>query len=111
MDISLTKDADKMLCEIYAVYMQRRKSDVPKAQAKSFYSQQLWPEKYAEKWNSPDGKETLRELRRAKLVVLDIVGGFGLQDEAIVYMESRVKSNVSEVAKWISEALALIGSL
>lgn len=39
MDVTLTKDADKTLCEIYVAYLNRRSDGVPKSVAKDFLGQ------------------------------------------------------------------------
>lgn len=108
MDKFLTKDADKMLCEIYAAYLERRKSGVPKALSKSFYDQNQWPEKYSASWHEADARETLRELRRAGFLKLDICGGFALQDEAIIYMENRFKNGLSDVLGFLGKVIPAI---
>lgn len=43
MNIELTKDADKMICEIYAAFMKRRADGLPKRAAKDFADQSRWP--------------------------------------------------------------------
>lgn len=103
MDIKLTKDADKMICEIYAAYLERRKSGMSKGPAKDFADQKNWPGSYCDSWNSPDAKEALVELKHAGLVRLYLYGGFSLETDAIIYMENRFKNGLSEVLDWISK--------
>lgn len=40
MDIQLTKDADKTLCEIYVNYLNRRADGIPKKVAKEFLNKE-----------------------------------------------------------------------
>lgn len=108
MDKLLTKDADKMLCEIYAAYLERRKSGISKALAKSFFDQSKWSEKYSDSWHEADARDTLRELKNAGFLKLDICGGFGLQDEAIVYMESRFKNGLNDVLDFLGKIISAI---
>lgn len=108
MDKSLTKDADKMLCEIYAAYLERRNSGVSKPLSKSFFDQNSWPEKYSALWREADARDTLRELKRAGFLKLDICGGFALQDEAIIYMESRFKNGLTDVLDFLGKVLSAL---
>jgi hypothetical protein len=99
----LTKDADQMICEIYSVYLERHTNGVPKRQAKDFADQSLWPEKYRARWMSPDGKDTLKELKDAGFIRYFIYGGFELTNETILYMENRFKNGISEVLEWLGK--------
>lgn len=103
MSVKLTKDADKMICEIYAAYMKRRTDGVPKRAAKDFADQARWPAEYSKEWDSEDGSESLAELKRAGLIKLYLYGGFSLNDEAIIYMENRFKNGLSEVLDWLGK--------
>ena len=103
METKLTKDADQMICEIYSVYLERHANGVPKRQAKDFANQSLWPEKYRASWTSPDGKDTLWELKSAGFIRYFIYGGFELNDEAVLYMENRFKNGASEVLNWLAK--------
>lgn len=108
MRTELTKDADRMMCEIYAAYMKRRANGTSKRAAKDFADQATWPEEYATNWRSEDGSETLAELKRAGLIKLYLYGGFCLEDQAIIYMENRFKNGVSEVLDWLGKITSAI---
>ena len=108
MEIKLTKDADKTLCEIYAVYLNRRADGVPKRVAKDFSDKSKWPDP---DWQTPDGEETLSELCRAKMIEMYIVEGFSLTDAAIIYMENRFKNGVSEVLEYVGKFISPISGL
>lgn len=103
METKLTKDADKMICEIYSVYLERRANGIPKKQSKDFADQSHWPEKYRTAWMSPDGKDTLKELKSADFIRYFIYGGFELNDKAVLYMENRFKNGISEVLEWLGK--------
>lgn len=108
MDVKLTKDADKMLCEIYAAYMKRRAGGTPKRAAKDFADQKQWPSEYSAEWNSEDGSESLAELKRVGMIKLYLYDGFCLNDEAIIYMENRFKNGASEVLDWLGKVRSAI---
>lgn len=108
MDMKLTKDADKMLCEIYAAYLERRERGATKQQARDFLAKDNWPKKYAEQWGSPDGLDTLRELRKAGFVRTVSFYGFRLETAAIAHMESRFEDKLSSVLEWISKFTSML---
>ena len=108
VDVKLTKDADKMLCEIYAAYIKRRADGTPKRAAKDFANQERWPLEYLAEWNSEDGSESLAELKRAGMIKLYLYDGFCLNDEAVIYMENRFKNGVSEVLDWLGKIKSAI---
>jgi len=105
MSVQLTKDADKTLCEIYAAYLNRRANGEPKRAAKDFPEESQFPDP---DWATPDGVESLAELKRAWLLKLYIYGGFCIEDQAIIYMENRFKNGLSEVLDWIGKIKSAI---
>lgn len=100
MDVQLTKDADKTLCEIYAAYLNRRSTGDPKRVAKDFPDEDQFPDP---DWTTPDGQESLEELKRAGMIRRYIYGGFCLEDSAIIYMENRFQKGASEVLDWLEK--------
>lgn len=108
MDVVLTKDADKMLCEIYAVYLERRAEGRSKKAAKEFLDPLDWPEKYSDKWKSEDGKETLYELKQKGYVRIMILGGFIIEDNVITYMENRFPNGLSNVLEWLGKIKSVL---
>lgn len=108
MSIELTKEADKMICEIYAAYLDRRSTGVSKQDAVNFAIKAKWPEKFASDWDSPDGTAALIELKRTGLVKYYQRSAFVLNDKAIIYMENRFKNGVSEVLDWLGKIKAAI---
>lgn len=103
--VKLTKDADKTICEIYAQYLNRRDDGATKRVAKDFSDKGKWPDP---DWATEDGQETLNELKRAGMISRDILGGFQLKDEAIVYMENRFKNGLHEVLQYLSKVKDII---
>lgn len=103
MDNALTKDAEKMLAQIYKTYLERRKDGVQKSKAKDFTVLESWPPEYAEEWCSADANETMNELRRVGFIKRGLDRKFVLCDEAIVYMEGRFKRGLSDVTDFLSK--------
>lgn len=108
VSVQLTKDADKMICEIYAAYLNRRSTGASKQDAANFAIKATWPEKFASSWDSPDGSAALVELKRAGLVKYYQRSAFVLNDKAIIYMENRFKNGASEVLDWLGKIKATI---
>ena len=104
----ITKDADKMLCEIYATYLSRRSDGMPKAAAADFSDESEYPEAHKADWLSQDGRATLRELKQARFVSMDIIGGFSLEASAIVYMENRFRNGLSDVLDFLGKIRSAI---
>lgn len=107
MGISLTKDADKMICTIYREYLSRRNNGLSKSVAKDFADPQKWGQLFAD-WNDDDVKDTLPELKRAGLIKLYFMGGFQLEDKAIVYMENRFPNGLAQVLDWLAKVKSAI---
>lgn len=108
MGKELTKDADKMLCEIYETYLRRRSDGMPKAAAADFSDESKLPEIHKADWLSQDGKMALRELKQAGFVSMFIYGGFSLEVSAIVYMENRFKNGLSDVLDFLGKIRSAI---
>lgn len=108
MNPKLTKDADKMICEIYATYLNRRDSGIPKRAAADFVNQSDWPDEHRADWLCPDGKATLQELKAAGLVAVFLYGGFALKPEGIIYMENRFPSGLSSVLDFLGKLKPLL---
>lgn len=108
VEIKLTKEADKLICEIYASYLERRKSGLDKRQAKDFAIKDKWPSEFCKSWDSQDAKDSFSELKRAGFVKLYIGGGFMLESDAVVYMETRFQRGLSEVLERIAQIKSII---
>lgn len=108
MDIQITKDADKMICQIYSAYLQRRSDGKTKSAAKDFSDIPSWPEDFAKEWQTADARETRAELKRAGLIRQFVVGGFELENAAIIYMENRFSNGISEVLGWLAKIKSAI---
>lgn len=108
MEITITKDTEKALCEIYAAYLNRRADGFSRNSAKSFPDKAAWPKEYLTEWSNPDFRDCLSELKRAGLVKLFINGGFELLDPAIIYMEQRFQRDISKVLDWLAKVKSAV---
>ena len=100
-DIVLTKDADKLICIIYKVYLQRIKSGNSKSSAVCFASYEF--QKDFPNLKEDDIVTELSELKKNNLIELWIDGSFILLANGIVYMENRFKNGLAEVTDFISK--------
>ena len=105
--IDLTKDADTLICLIYAEYLNRRKTGVDKRQAKNFANTDNFPVSFKRKFSEDDIKATLPELKRAGMIRLYINSGFVLEDSGIIYMEKRFPNGISQVLDWLSKIISV----
>ncbi len=99
----LTRDADKMICIIYKMYLEKIKSGMSKTQAKSFEENFYTSDKTLSSWHTDDIDTTIRELRKKEFLNVYITGDFVLSDNAIVYMENRFKNGFIELTDFISK--------
>ncbi len=99
----LTKDADKIICCIYKEYLERRKSESSKSEAKEFEDNFYQDIKSIANWDCNDISDTLRELQNAGFLKVYITNDFSINDEAIVYMENRFKNGLAELTDFISK--------
>lgn len=81
MEIQITKESLAVLKEIYKVYCVRREQGLSKNSSIRF------SEDFSENTDIGDVESAKRELSKAKLISMDIIGGFELQDLAISFME------------------------
>lgn len=108
IDITLTKDADKLLCLIYKDYLDRRANGLPKSFAKAYPERTDWPKALTDHFSVEDVRDTLRELKSAGLVRSYSFSGFALSDKAIVYMEKRFPSGVAQVLDWLAKIKSVV---
>lgn len=99
----MTKDADKLLCCIYKIYLERRKSGMSKYDSKKFQDDFYKSDNHLSSWSDDDISDTLEELKKNNYVTLFIDGSFTLENDAIIYMENRFKNGLTEVLEIISK--------
>ena len=103
--MELTKDADKLVCQLYRAYLEKRKSGINKFNAKHFTFSQIKELQPFSKWADMDVKETVAEVSRAGFGTMYYDGGFMANDQFIIYMENRFKNGLSEVIDFISKLI------
>ncbi len=101
--VDLSKDADKLLCCTYKMYLERRKNGSSKDVAKNFNETFNKDDKILSSWQDDDVLDTLHELYKAELIRLDLTGNFSLKPAAIIYMENRFKNGLNEITDFISK--------
>lgn len=101
--MELTKDADKLLCQIYAEYLKRRKNGVRKSQAIHFEAPPLLVEEFLCGEHPDDVSDLIFDLAKINFVEAYLDASFYLTDNAIIYMENRFKNGLIEVADFISK--------
>lgn len=100
---SISKDSYHILCVIYKVYLQRKKSGSPKATAGFFDDYDVFRKDYAPKIHADDMYSAMTELEANDLITLYIDGSFELTNDAIIKMENRFSNNLSKVMDYISK--------
>jgi hypothetical protein len=103
--MTLTNDADKMICCVYRTFLQRRKNGSSKSVARYFYDDYFKTDEKLSSWIPADLDDTLLEIGRAGLVQVYIGGNFELTDLGIIYMENRFKNGLIEVVDFISKLI------
>ncbi len=109
MDITLTKDSDKLLCVMYKSYLEKRKSGHSKSESNFFGSSHVIHENLLPGWSFNDVDDTCRELSRAGLICCswgdNIALFIKISDSGIIYMENRFKNGLSELVEFITKFL------
>lgn len=100
--ISISKDADKLLCVLYKEFLNRRKNGMAKADARHFDDGIIESFDTISDWLPSDISDAMLELARADFLRITIGGDCDLKDSAIIYMENRFKDGLKEVLTFIS---------
>lgn len=105
--MELTKDAEKLICQLYKKYLEKRKSNISKSNARTFGSSHNIHEDLCPNLLFEDVDDTCRELSRAGLVNClwadNIAYEVFLSDSGIIYMENRFKNDIIAVSSFISQ--------
>lgn len=111
-EVTLTNEADYLLCSIYKGYLEKRKSGVFREDAVIFGNAETVQEDYAQLWPVNDIEDAVRELSRANLVACmwaDNTFWRGcLTTGAIVYMENRFQNNLDKLLQRITVVKSLL---
>ncbi len=99
----LTNDADKLICYIYKIYLQRRKDGISKDKAAQFELSFYKSDAKLSEWLIDDIKSTLVELSHSGYIKLYLRCDFILLTDAIIFMEKRFQNGLKEVLSFISD--------
>jgi len=106
-DSQLTRDAEKLLCLLYKVYLQRRKDGLDKLSAKQMGSFSQICASIDSPETPADTLESCRELGRAgylqNLWASNRIIRSQLTDKAIILMENRFKNGLLDVLAFLSQ--------
>ena len=101
--VELTRDADKMICIIYKMYLEKIKSGLSKTKSNSFEKDFYKNDKMLSKWHTDDIETTFLELGRKEYLTIYIGGKFEITEQTIIYMENRFKNGFNAVTDFISK--------
>ena len=99
MNVELTKSGKAAVAVIYSAYLKRRKNGAHKSAAVYFKDD-------ADNAALFEAiSQDIAELQKAKLIKSDILGGFELQDSAIILMENQPAEKLKELLTLASQVL------
>ena len=99
----LTKDADKMLCIIYKMYLEKTKDGMSKTAANAFEEDFYRFDKLLSKWHPDDITTTFLELGQKGYLKIYISGNFEITNQAIIYMENRFKNGLLDLVDFVTK--------
>ena len=101
--MGITKDAEKIICYIYKIYLTRRKSGQSRAESRDFDEDFYKSDRELSEWCESDIEDCLVELAQHGYIKLYIGGDFVLLEPTIVYMENKFKKGLVEVTDFIAK--------
>lgn len=111
-EIKLTREANALICVLYKEYLQRRKTGMPKADAKLFDGSEYIQTQLMTKWSFADIEETCRELSRAGVLNCsygdDVISMAEISDAGIIYMENRFTNGLTSLLDYIEKLLPIL---
>ena len=97
----LSRDAEKLFCNMYKQYLEKRSSGSSKFDANYFYDTHRVHETFCRDELFDDVDEIVWELKRKGYIVgdrgEDILSNISISSAGIVYMENRFKNGLKEV--------------
>ncbi|WP_455258997.1 hypothetical protein [Ruminococcus sp.] len=99
----LTKDADKMICIIYKMYLEKIKSGMSKVASNAFEEDFYKSDKLLSKWHPDDITTTFLELGQKGYLKIYISGNFEITNQAIIYMENRFKNGLLDLVDFVTK--------
>lgn len=112
MEITLTNDADYLICALYKSYKDKLKRGISKADAKFMGSSQSMHQTIMQEWSYDDVDETCRELSRAGMLKCNYADNVTiatiLTDTAIVFMENRFVDGIVQILDYMAKIKSAI---
>lgn len=107
MEITLTKDSEKLICLMYKDYLEKRKTGLSKSDANYFDNSHVIHEKLLPNWIFKDVNDICRELSRAGMIRCEwadnIAIYISISDMGIAYMENRFKNGLNQVIDFVAK--------
>ena len=100
--VSISKDADKLLCVLYKEFLNRRKNGFTKMAARRFKAGTIPTLEPITDWQASDITDAMLELAKADLLRILLGGDCDLNDQAIIYMENWFKDGLKEVLSFLA---------
>lgn len=111
MDLNVTKDSKRLICEMYYKYLERRDCGISRAESKDFGCDQTLLQILELDWSVDDLNDCCRELERIgmlKCMWTSVLYHVWLTDSAVAYMENRFVNGAKDVAEIIGHLVGLI---
>lgn len=103
----LTKDADKLICLMYKIYLERRKRKIIKDEASYFGDAEKIQKDIIPDWLVEDVVTTCWELHRKDLLFChpgdNSANDVSLTNDGVVYMENRFANGLSDVVDFLTK--------
>lgn len=113
--MQLTKDSDALICVIYKAYLEKRKNNISKDQAKFCGGSDAIHRNLMPQWSFEDVDETCKELHRKGLLDVHYAGNtcydVNLSDDAIIYMENRFVNGLNSVLDYVHKIKSIVSPL
>lgn len=107
-EITLSKDADYLICVIYKYYLELHDNGISKSEAKNFENIEI-VHSLVPDWSLDDINDTCLELSnnglliKQKKYISEHYDRFSLSDVGIVYMENRFSNKLNKLIDYISK--------
>ena len=103
VDLELTKNADKLLCFMYKIFLDRKKLGQSQHEARKFIGHFYESDENLSRWPKADVDDALMELGKSGYLRITIGPAFELTDLAIIKLENRFKNGVKDLLSFISQ--------
>lgn len=101
--MQLTNKADKLICIIYKILLERESEGLSESEANMFDHNFDKTTVDLFTWHNDDIHNKLSELSKNGLIKLYIDHGFRMTDDGIKYMENRFKNGLKELIDIVSK--------